>query len=644
MRGIRLLRVALLCPLLATLVSTIARADGGERILSFNSDIVVHADASMTVAETIRVVGRGKQIRHGIYRDFPTRYRDRLGNRYSVGFVVTRVLRDGQPEPYHINDIGNGERVYIGRSDALVAPGEHVYVLEYRTRRQLGFFADHDELYWNVTGNGWIFPIDSAAATVMLPGEAGRHVLATEAYTGPQGAKGKDYQVSTDAAGQVMFHTTTPLGPQQGLTIVVSWPKGFVTKPSLESEIGDYVKDNPTILTALLGIGVALCYYFVVWLLVGRDPEPGTIIPLYHPPDGVSPAAARYLVRMGYDDKMLAAAVIDLAVKGHVTLRKPGSVYEIARAGADKSPLAPEEAQLADKLLAGGNSIRLENSNHRTIQAAIVALKNSLRLQHERIHFLTNRRYLLPGLGLSLLLLFYAMLPARNVVGVVFITIWLTVWSVAVAALLVQAGQRWREALWQRGGRVLHVVSALIATAFAVPFTAGEVFGLYAFAGFTSPAIAAMLLALVGVNVLFHYLLKAPTRAGRKILDLIAGFRMYLGVAERDRLNLLNPPERTPELFEQYLPYALALDVEQEWSEQFSKVLAQAGAAGTTYSPAWYSGSDWSSMSAASFASTLGGDLSSAISSSSTAPGSSSGGGGGGSSGGGGGGGGGGGW
>ncbi len=644
MTAIRTLRIGLLCLLLSAFLSTLARADGGERILGFHSDIVVHADSSMTVAETIRVVSRGKKIRHGIYRDFPTRYRDRLGNRYSVGFIVTRVLRDGRPEPYHTEDISNGERVYIGRSNALVSPGEHVYVLEYRTRRQLGFFADHDELYWNVTGNGWIFPIDFASAAVTLPGEAGRHVLASEAYTGPQGAKGKNYQVSTDAAGQVTFRTTAPLGPRQGLTIVVSWPKGFVTKPSRESEIRDYVKDNPTILTALLGIGAVLCYYFVVWLLVGRDPEPGTIIPLYHPPNGVSPAAARYLVRMGYDDKMLAAAVIDLAVKGHVTIEKPESVYEIVRADADKAPLAPEEARLADKLLAGGNRIRLKNSNHKTIQAAILALKNSLRLQHERIHFLTNRRYLLPGLGLSLLLLLYAIFPARNAGGVVFITIWLSVWSIGVAALLVQAVQRWREALWQRSGRALHVISALFATALAVPFTAGEVFGLYAFAGFTSPAIAAMLLALVGVNVLFHYLLKAPTRAGRKILDLIAGFRMYLGVAEKDRLNLLNPPERTPELFEQYLPYALALDVEQEWSEQFSEVLARAGTAGTSYSPAWYSGSDWSSMNAASFAGTLGGALSSAISSSSSAPGSSSGGGGGGSSGGGGGGGGGGGW
>jgi uncharacterized membrane protein len=130
-------------------------------------------------------------------------------------------------------------------------------------------------------------------------------------------------------------------------------------------------------------------------------------------------------------------------------------------------------------------------------------------------------------------------------------------------------------------------------------------------------------------------------------MDQIEGFTDYLSVAEEDRMNLLNPPERTPELFEQFLPYALALGVEQAWSEQFSDVLARAAqdaaAQGRSYSPRWYSGRSFD-RGLGSFASTLGGGFSGAVSAASTAPGSSSGSGGGGSSGGGGGGGGGGGW
>jgi len=145
------------------------------------------------------------------------------------------------------------------------------------------------------------------------------------------------------------------------------------------------------------------------------------------------------------------------------------------------------------------------------------------------------------------------------------------------------------------------------------------------------------------INVIFYSLLKSPTRLGRRIMDRIEGFRMYLATAEEHRLGKLHPPEKTPELFEKYLPYALALEVDQEWSEKFADVLQRA-ALNEGYSPHWYHGNHWDGMHTGSFASNLGSSMSSAISSSSTAPGSSSGFGGGGSSGGGGGGGGGGGW
>jgi len=178
----------------------------------------------------------------------------------------------------------------------------------------------------------------------------------------------------------------------------------------------------------------------------------------------------------------------------------------------------------------------------------------------------------------------------------------------------------------------------------ALVFAGAEVLAIYAFLRTGAAFFIALILILVGVNALFYWLLKAPTRTGRQLLDKIEGFRMYLSTAERHRLNLMNPPERTPELFEAYLPYALALDVDQEWAEQFSDILAQAAREGGSYHPSWYRGTGWSRLHPGAFTSALGSSLSSAISSSSTAPGSSSGFSGGGSSGGGGGGGGGGGW
>ena len=111
-----------------------------------------------------------------------------------------------------------------------VPPGEHTYELVFRTDRQLGYFADHDELYWNVTGNGWDFPIDRVTARVELPQAIPAAEIKLEAYTGPQGAKGQDYTAQMQASGP-LFATTRGLRPREGLTIVAMWPKGFIMPP-----------------------------------------------------------------------------------------------------------------------------------------------------------------------------------------------------------------------------------------------------------------------------------------------------------------------------------------------------------------------------------------------------------------------------
>ena len=129
----------------------------GERISSFDSRIAVNADGTLNVRETITVLAQGRKIRHGIYRDFPTKYKDALGNQYDVAFSVIGLERDGSPEPYHTQPLNNGVRTYFGDPKQMLAPGEYTYVFDYSVTRELGFFSDHDELYWNVTGNGWDF-------------------------------------------------------------------------------------------------------------------------------------------------------------------------------------------------------------------------------------------------------------------------------------------------------------------------------------------------------------------------------------------------------------------------------------------------------------------------------------------------------
>lgn len=265
-------------------------------------------------------------------------------------------------------------------------------------------------------------------------------------------------------------------------------------------------------------------------------------------------------------------------------------------------------------------------------------------MNFEKIYFLTNTRYFIPGILLSLIAL-AAMIfldSSGKQSDAMFAGLWLTGWTVAVIFLFLRMRLAWRKALSASVRRISAYSGAVGATLFFLFFGAFEVVGLFMLASQTSIWILVLLLSVVFLNGLFYWLLKAPTRAGRQIMDKIEGFKMFLSIAERERLNLLNPPEKTPELFEKYLPYALALGVEQTWAEQFADILAAAKEGGSAYSPVWYSGHSWSHSGTSGFSSSLGSSLSGAISSSSSAPGSSSGSGG--SSGGGGGGGGGGGW
>ncbi len=625
-------------------------ATATERILSYHSDITVYADASMLVRETIRVRSTGEQIQHGIYRDFPTRYEDKFGNAYRVGFDIQEVQRDGHTEDYHTQSLENGVRVYIGSKDVLLPPGEYTYVLVYRTHRQLGFFREHDELYWNVTGNGWAFAINQASATVTLPAGVGRDDLRLEGYTGYQGSTEKHYTAGVTPEGKAQFATTQMLGPQQGLTIVVSFPKGVIPEPTRDQKIAWFLADNRPALAAALGLLIVLGYYVVIWTRVGRDPDPGAIMPLYQPPQNLSPAGMRHLVRMGFDDKTFAAAVLDAAVKKGLTINEDGGDYSLTRLDADRLTLPPEERKITSSLFGSGRTIELKTQNHATIRSAIQGLKESLKNSQEKVYFLTNSRYLVPGLVLSALTLLAQVVAAEGVERKAlagFMTIWLTGWSFGVFFLGMAVFRAWKGVLF--GGvvnRVLSLVGALFITAFSLPFLAGEGFGIYTYSTATSPVAVAVLLTIVGVNVLFHYLLKAPTSAGRMLLDKVEGFKMFLTAVDSDRLRRFEGPARTPELFEKYLPYALALDCEQQWADQFTAVLAQAAQAGQTsgYSPAWYRGTNWNAFNPGGFASSFGSSFSSAVSSSSTPPGSSSGSSGGGSSGGGGGGGGGGGW
>ncbi len=633
----------------ALLLSIHSYGDEDERIIHYDSQIIVNPDASMNVTETIKVHSEGDQIKHGIYRDFPIRYRSPLGYRYNVDFHLLEVLKNGNQEPYHTEGMSNGIRIYIGNKDILLSSGDYTYTIKYSTARQMGFFKDHDELYWNVTGNGWVFSIEQASATVIFPPGVSSTLLSMNGSTGPEGATDKNFQVYKDTAGNVVYQTTQTLSSHEGLTIVVTFPKGFFKEPTPKEKAQLFLRDNISVVIGSLGMAILFLYYIIVWALV-RGPAKGTIIPLYGPPNRFSPADVRFVSKMSFDKKAFTANILDMAVKGFLTIKEEKGIYTLTRTKKEDVILDPDERKIADSLLGSKSSIQLIPVNHSEISSAIGALKSYLKLNYEKNYFLNNTQYFIPGVVLSIILLFvtgfWGAQSAGNIPVFIFMTIWLSGWSVGVVFLVCQMFTLWKDAIFGTGHHIASTGGALFMTLFSIPFVGGEVMGLYFLSTTSSVFVIVVLLVLAIVNVIFYHLLKAPTLVGRKILDQIEGFKMYLSVAEKDRLNAITPVNKTPELFEKFLPFALALDVEQKWAEQFADVLSKSSIGGKQYSPSWYQGTSWSTLGAMGFASSMSSSFSNAISSSSTAPGSSSGegGGGGGFSGGGGGGGGGGGW
>ena len=554
---------------LAVLLSTSAWSD--ERILSFHSDVRVFTDGMIEVTETIQVRAEGNQIRRGIYRDFPVEYEDRLGNNYEITVEPMAVQRNEMPEAFHTVRNQRDVRIYFGRSDRLIEAGVHTYTYRYRANRLLGFFEQHDELYWNVTGNRWTFPIDKASATVTLEFDAPRNQILVEGYTGRSGSKAQEYGRFMDEAGAVHFSADSPLPPAHGLTIVVGWPKGWVVEPSQLQRIGWLLSDNKNLLIALLGLVLLLAYYIPVWRKHGKDPEEGVVVTRYEPPKGFSPASLRYIRQMYYDDKVMTAAIVNLAVKGYLKIKKKGDTHSISKLDTRtlRPALATGEHELYTALFSEDDVVTLKDFNHELLGKARSEHKKSLKGDYNEKYFRTNGSLNLPP----------------------------------VAIVLIATG---------------------------LSLTAGN--------GPTFLVIAAIILMILTM-VFFAIIMKRPTIRGRKLLDDMLGFKDYLEIAEKEELNLRNPPEKTPELFESLLPFALALGVDQEWSDRFASLLASIRQPdGGSYD------GKWNSMNLSKATNSLSHGLNSAVSSSVTAPGSSSGGGGGGSSGGGGGGGGGGGW
>ncbi|MGD9979983.1 MAG: DUF2207 domain-containing protein [Hyphomonadaceae bacterium] len=546
-----------------------------EEITSFDVAIEVEGDGDIIVTETIDVASEGVQIQRGIFRDLPRYYQSEDG-RLAYEYHVLAVERDGREEPYQTDSDGNAFQIRIGDEDVLLEPGPHAYRIRYLVKNQIRYFETYDELYWNATGNYWAFPIARARATVTLP--HGANVTQTHGYTGLLGAAGGDYAYSNQGDRHT-FEATRPLAEGEGLTIAIGFAKGLIDPPS--------AADRNAVLWQRYGaLGVlSLSLLGLLWFLyggfnrVGRDPPKGPVFPRYEPPAGYSPAAVHHIYhRAVAGHNALIATLMNLAVKGRI---------KIDAASKKKTTLTRDAAASASRGDIAGEDLALEDeifygSNVKSLGGDYDSAFTSA---YKRFHQLLGQKY-----GRDYF---------RWNAGYTLSAIALSILVIAVSAVMIVQWTVWH-------------------TVFVV--------------------------ALAALNLAFLYLMPAPTQKGQQIRTEIEGFRLYMETAEKLQLNAVKvgseaPPPMTTERYEKFLPYAVALDVEQPWTRHFERLIPEEAA---KYNPTWTNMS--SSRSLGGLTSAMVANMSSGVSSALPQSSSSSGSGGGGSSGGGGGGGGGGGW
>ena len=621
-----------------TIFPVFAYAD--EVIYDYQTLIRVNTDGSLHVTETIDVQAEGNKINRGIYRDFPMYRRTFLGGLLPSNYEINSIRKNGVYEPWHTEtDLDNANlRLYIGQSDVMIPMGRYVYEIDYTIRDQVFFFEGYDELYWNAIGTGWEFPILKASAKIILPPNA--IINDVTAYTGYATFTGKDYEAQTQN-NIVTIHTTKTLNANEGLTIAISWPKGFIQENPEMSGTAFFWTQHPH-LNVMLSFLLFLCaYYYIAWKKCGVDPKSRGLAPFYTPPDGISPAMAAYIDSMGSADssKCMTAGMVSLAAKGYLKIQEDGrKKYTITRTTPknEQTKITDDERILYDAT--SSQTTLSSRSDPDMVKASNAQMLELKKLCHG-IYFFSNA-----GVWAIGILIFIASVIFLGSTSKAPETFWMGItfgaafggigMGIAISGL-IQLFKR--NNLGNTAGSVFMII-------WGVAFSSGGVLGFYFMSQHLSWLVIAVIFIMIILIVLMRGIMKAPTRKGREIMDHLNGLRYYMSAVEEKILKKFDPPQMSRELYEEYLPYAIALGVESKWADKFAlalgaSALAAATASTINTSPSWYSGSSSAGgFSASSMVSSFGSALSAASTS------QSSGSGGGGSSGGGGGGGGGGGW
>ena len=517
---------------------------------------------------------------NGIVRDLSLQHNTAQGRATKLDVDILDITEtSGAPLRVEEEKKDNGRTIGL----RIWVPGAHdadrKIVIRYRVHNAIRFYyagsepGEIDELYWNVTGNGWDMPIDHVRAHVILP--TGVSPTRTAVYTGFAGATGNAASI-TKAGNDITFNGLRALDPHEGMTIGVGWPAGHIaSRPSQTTQrFMDAARYLPAVLPFLV-----FFLAFRTWKRRGRDPEELSYVVRYEPVDGMSPAESGTLIDNSADMQDITSTLVDLAVRGYVRIeeiteshllglsKSTDYIFHLLRPSGEWTKLAPHEQRylegLSDAAPVGELDVRLSD--------------------------LRNRFY-------------------KSLGGI----------RDAIYDRLIERGF-----YLQRPDKVKSVW--LVGAAFS--FMAGFfLVGMTGSMQLSMVSIPALVFAMVGTALtlaIFGMIMPARTVPGARAREATLGFKEFLERVESERYQKMIT---SPEMFEKFLPYAMAFGVADKWARAFESMNLQP--------PTWYVGTSGAPFNVGDFTSSMSSMVTSAASTMSSSP-SSSGSGGGGSSGGG---------
>ena len=596
-------------------------SDDRENIIDYDIEIHVNKDASMDVKEKITVNALGDEIQHGIYRDFPTQYKNK-----TVSFKINDVTLDDEDVKYTTESVSRGVRIKIGSSNEYVSEGIHTYVIDYTTERQMFFEEDYNELYWNLIGSGWNFDIEECSAKIYFP--KGTEILEDDikAYVGAYGNSEEAddvYWYVDEDESCVYFNVFHEIPSQNAFTIVVRAEKGTIAEPTLGQRFRWFIQDNAmfvVILIGMIGLGV---WQFIVWKKYGKDPEKNVIIPKYYPPEGMDVGDVKYVDTMGKTDRILEATFISLATKGFLKFDKgseKNSVMTVEKTYSKNPDEYKDELSEFERdvyrSIGSKEKLGYTPSLYDILQRLKKRISKKLSEKYDDKVFFKNIKYSVISIVVSVILF---------VVGAIVGTIsnpYITSYGIenimtilAIAFIFFMVIFLCKDLIKAKSNRLISFIFILI---WGVPFLIfGILMSLEVLRSFMESIFQAFIIVgIVLQNYLFIKWIPRYTQEGMRIKEDIDGFKMFINVAKDDDFK-----DKTPEMFDKYFAYAYVLGLENKWASKFEDILKQAD-----YIPTWCSTYmfDDGVFNCPAFTSSFSSTFSSSMSSASTAPASSS--------------------